>query len=185
MINSIIERIKAKMARSVDFFRDELKAIRTGRASVSLFDNIKVDYYGTHTPLSHLATLHTPDPHTISVQPWDPSVIKDIEKAILSSNLGFNPANDGKIIRIPVPPLTEERRKDLVKLVKKFGEDTKIAIRNIRRDAIEEIKKLLKTNTISEDESKDAEKEIQNLTDRFIALVEKHLAAKEKDMMAV
>jgi len=121
MVNEIIERMKEKMSKSVDYFRDELKSIRTGRASVSLFENIKINYYGTQTLLNQLATLHTPDPHTISIQPWDPSVIKDIEKAILSSNLGFNPSNDGKLIRIPVPPLTEERRKELTKAVKKMS----------------------------------------------------------------
>jgi ribosome recycling factor len=185
MINSIIERIKAKMARSVDFFRDELKAIRTGRASVSLFDNIKVDYYGTQTPLSQLATLHTPDPHTISVQPWDPSVIKDIEKAILSSNLGFNPANDGKIIRIPVPPLTEERRKELTKAVKKMAEDTKIAIRNERRAGLEEIKKSEKSGEISEDESKKGSERLQSLTDEFIQKVDKLVEKKIEEIMEI
>jgi len=125
------------MSKSVDYFRDELKAIRTGRASLSLFENIKIDYYGTQTLLNQLATLHTPDPHTISIQPWDPSVIKDIEKAILSSNLGFNPSNDGKLIRIPVPPLTEERRKELTKAVKKMAEEAKVAVRNERRTGLE------------------------------------------------
>ena len=185
MINSIIERIKAKMAKTVDYFRDELKGIRTGRASVSLFDNIKVDYYGTQTPLSQLATLHTPDPHTISIQPWDPSIIKDIEKAILISNLGFNPSNDGKIIRIPVPPLTEERRKELTKAVKKMSEDTKIAIRNERRAGLEEIKKSEKTGTITEDESKKGTEKLQTLTDEFIQKIDKLIDKKTEEIMEI
>lgn len=185
MIDSIIEKIEAKMTKTVDYFRDELKAIRTGRASVSLFDSIKVNYYGTQTPLSQLATLHTPDPHTISIQPWDPSIIKDIEKAILSSNLGFNPANDGKIIRIPVPPLNEERRKELTKVVKKMSEDTKIAIRNERRSGLEEIKKSEKSGTLSEDESKKGAEKLQTLTDEFIQKIDKLVDKKIKEIMEI
>jgi ribosome recycling factor len=185
MVNEIIERMKEKMSKSVDYFRDELKSIRTGRASVSLFENIKINYYGTQTLLNQLATLHTPDPHTISIQPWDPSVIKDIEKAILSSNLGFNPSNDGKLIRIPVPPLTEERRKELTKAVKKMAEDTKIAVRNERRAGLEEMKKVEKSGEISEDESKKGSEKLQAVTDEFIQKIDKLVEKKIEEIMEI
>jgi ribosome recycling factor len=185
MVNKIIERVKEKMSKSVDYFRDELKAIRTGRASLSLFENIKIDYYGTQTLLNQLATLHTPDPHTISIQPWDPSVIKDIEKAILSSNLGFNPSNDGKLIRIPVPPLTEERRKELTKAVKKMAEETKVAVRNERRTGLEEMKKVEKSGEISEDESKRGTEKLQAITDEFIQKIDKLVEKKIEEIMEI
>lgn len=185
MVNKIIERVKEKMSKSVDYFRDELKAIRTGRASLSLFENIKIDYYGTQTLLNQLATLHTPDPHTISIQPWDPSVIKDIEKAILSSNLGFNPSNDGKLIRIPVPPLTEERRKELTKAVKKMAEEAKVAVRNERRTGLEEMKKVEKTGEISEDESKRGAEKLQDITDEFIQKIDKLVEKKIEEIMEI
>ena len=185
MINSIIEKTKEKMGKSLDYFKDELKGIRTGRASVTLFENIKIDYYGTQTPLNQLATLHAPDPHTISIQPWDPSIIKDIEKAILLSNLGFNPSNDGKTIRIPVPPLTEERRKDLAKVVKKMAEDVKIAIRNERRAGLEELKKKEKSGEISEDDSKRGLEGLQSITDEFIQKIEKLVEKKIGEIMEI
>jgi ribosome recycling factor len=185
MIDSLIEKIRAKMAKTTDFFKDELKAIRTGRASVTLFDNIKVDYYGTQTPLNQLASLHAPDPHTITIQPWDPSIIKAIEKAILSSNMGFNPSNDGKLIRIPIPPLTEERRKELTKVVKKMGEEAKIAVRNERRSGLEELKKSEKSGDISEDESKKGSDLLQNLTDEFIQKIDKLVEKKIEEILEI
>lgn len=185
MTNSIIEKTKEKMDKSLDFFKNELKGMRTGRASITLFENIKIDYYGTHTPLNQLATLQTPDPHTIIIQPWDPSIIKDIEKAILSSNLGFNPSNDGKIIRIPVPPLTEERRKELTKVVKKMAEDAKVAIRNERRAGLEEMKKKEKAGEISEDDSKKGLETLQSLTDEFIQKIEKLVEKKIGEIMEI
>jgi ribosome recycling factor len=181
----IIEDAEASMKKAIQHLEAELTKIRAGKASPSMLDGIMVEYYGAPTPLNQVANINILDARTIAIQPWEKQSLQAIERAIMAANIGITPQNDGSQIRLYLPPLTEERRKELFKKAGAEGEQSKIAIRNIRRDAIEEIKKLLKTNTISEDESKDAEKEIQNLTDRFIALVEKHLAAKEKDMMAV
>jgi len=161
----------------------EMAGVRTGRASVSLLDNVRADYYGTPTPLNQLATLHVPEPTMITVQPWDASQIGPIEKAIRAADLGLNPANDGKLIRVPIPPLTEERRKDLVKKLHHIAEDHRVALRNIRRDANESVKKLVKDKLISEDEDRRAHDEIQKLTDGYIQRLDQAAKTKEKEIL--
>lgn len=183
MLKKTVNDTKERMEKTVQHFKTELKAVRTGRASIALFDNIRVDAYGASTPLAGVGTLHVADAHMVTVQPWDKSLIPAIEKAIQSSGLGFNPSNDGNIIRIPFPALTQERRKEFVKLVKKMCEESKIAIRNERRDANEAIKKLEKDKTISEDESKRGQDEVQKLTDGHIKNLDEIAAAKEKELM--
>jgi ribosome recycling factor len=159
--------------------------VRTGRASVSLLDNVRADYYGTPTPLNQLATLHVPEPTLITVQPWDVSQIAVIEKAIRAADLGLNPGNDGKLIRVPIPALTEERRKDLVKKLHHIAEDHRVALRNIRRDANENVKKLLKDKLISEDEDRRAHDEIQKLTDGYIQKLDQAAKVKEKEILEI
>ena len=161
----------------------EMAQIRTGRASVGLLDSIRADYYGTPTPLNQLATLHVPEPSLITVQPWDVSQIGALEKAIRSSDLGLNPNNDGKIIRVPIPPLTEERRKEIVKHLHAVTEEHRVAVRNLRRDANENIKKLLKDKTISEDDERRALDEVQKLTDTHITKLDQASKAKEKEIL--
>jgi len=185
MLKDILRNAEERMKKAVEVTRQELVKIRTGRASTALLDGVKVDYYGTMTPINQLASVGTPDLHLITVQPWDKSMIGPIEKAILAANLGLNPANDGTIIRIPIPPLSEERRKELVKLTKKFGEEGRIAIRNVRRDAIEHLKRAEKDEHISEDERKRAEEEAQKMTDKHIKEIDQLLAQKEKEIMEV
>ncbi len=184
-----IEQIKAnaktKMQKVVADLQHAMAGIRTGRASVSLLDGVKVDYYGTPTPLNQLATLHVPEPSMITCQPWDVSQIGAIEKAIRASDLGLNPSNDGKIIRIPIPPLTEERRKELVKHLHHILEEHRIAVRNIRREANEAIKKLLKAKEISEDDDRRAHDEIQKLTDEFVNKLEEAAEVKEKEILEI
>jgi ribosome recycling factor len=177
--------LKSSMQKSVESTQRMFNTIRTGRANSSLLDRISVEYYGTETPLKSLATLSTPDSQTIQIQPFDISSLGAIEKAIAMSELGFTPNNDGKIIRINVPPLTEERRKEFCKLASKYAEEGKVALRNIRRDAIDKVKKLEKEGEISEDQSHDEQDQVQKLTDRFIAEIEKHLADKEADILKV
>ena len=161
----------------------EMAGVRTGRASVSLLDNVRADYYGTPTPLNQLATLHVPEPTMITVQPWDVSQIGTIEKAIRAADLGLNPGNDGKLIRVPIPPLTEERRKDLVKKLHHIAEDHRVALRNIRRDANENVKKLVKDKLISEDDDRRAHDEIQKLTDGYIQKLDQAAKTKEKEIL--
>ena len=161
----------------------DMAGVRTGRASVSLLDNVRADYYGTPTPLNQLATLHVPDPTLITVQPWDVSQIAIIEKAIRGADLGLNPGNDGKLIRVPIPPLTEERRKDLVKKLHHIAEDHRVALRNIRRDGNEHVKKLVKDKLISEDDDRRAHEEIQKLTDSYIGKLDSAAKAKEKEIL--
>lgn len=185
MLNKIIEETREKMEKSLEHYRSELKSVRTGRASVAMFDNIKVDYYGTPTPLSQVGTLSAPEPRMITIQPWDRNLIVAIEKAILTSNMGFNPSNDGSMIRIPIPQLTEERRKDIVKMIKKMAEEAKVISRNIRRDANESFKKSEKDKEISEDESKKGVARIQELTDEYIKKIDEVTARKEKDVMEI
>ncbi len=185
MINKVRDETKKHMEKPMESFRHELSKLRTGRASTSILDDVRVEYYGTPTPLNQLATLSVPDPRTIAIQPWDASVLAEIEKAILKSDLGLNPVNDGRLVRLPIPPLNEERRKDLVKLIKKHGEECKIAIRNVRRDAIKKLEKMEDTSEITEDELKKGESEIQKLTDEFIKLVDETAEHKEKDIMEV
>lgn len=174
-----------RMHKTAEALRVELSRIRTGKASPELLDGIKIDYYGTSTPLNQLANVSTPEMRLLTVQPFDKSVIKDIEKAILSSDLGLTPANDGLLIRIPIPPLNEERRKELVKLIKKFGEDAKIAMRNIRRDGNEQLKKSQKSGDITEDELHKGQNEIQKLTDEMIETVDKLVHIKEQEILEV
>lgn len=185
MINMVLDETKEKMEKTLNHYKEELKSVRTGRASVSLFDGIRVDYYGTPTPLSGVATISTPEARLIVISPWDATIIPTIEKAILNGNMGFNPSNDGKIIRIPIPPLTEERRKEFVKMIKKMSEDTKVAIRNERRDANDSLKKLEKDKEISEDDLKKAQDKVQVVTDEFIKKVDVVTEAKEKDIMEI
>lgn len=176
---------KVKMEKSIADLQHALSTIRTGRASVSVFDNLRVDYYGTPTPINQVANLHVPEPSLITIQPWDVSQIGAIEKAILASDLGLNPSNDGKIIRVPVPALTEERRKEIVKRLHHIIEDHRVAIRNIRRDANEHMKKLMKDKTISEDDERRGLEETQKMTDVYMAKVEATSKAKEKEIMSV
>jgi len=185
MEKEAIAAMKAHMEKSVDSLRREYQKIRTGRASTSLLDDIKVDYYGTPTPVNQLATLAIPEPRTITLQPWEAKLIPMIEKAIMKSDIGLTPANDGRLIRLVLPPLTEERRKDIVKGLKKLSEETKIAIRNIRRDSIDHLKKLEKDKKITEDDLKRSEKEIQDVTNAFVAKIDEVLTHKEKEVMEV
>ncbi|MDR2104799.1 MAG: ribosome recycling factor [Deferribacteraceae bacterium] len=187
MLKDVAEDVKAKMEKTIQYYKTELKTVRTGRASTSLLDNVRVDAYGVQTPLSGVGTLHAPDPHMLTIQPWDPSLTAAIEKAILSSGLGLNPSSDGKLIRVPIPTLTEQRRKELVKLVWKKCEEAKIVIRNERRDANEAIKKLEKDkeNTVSEDEAKLFQTEVQKITDSFIKNLDEIAKAKEKELLEI
>ena len=174
-----------RMTRSIEVLKKDFASIRTGRASLSLLDGIFVNYFDTQTPLQQLATLSIPESRQIAIQPWDQKIIPDIEKAILKSDLGLTPSNNGKIIRIMIPPLTEERRKHLVKVVKKKAEESKVAIRNIRRDTNDELKKLEKEKQFSEDEAKKLHDEVQKITDTYIAKVAEVLKHKEKEIMEV
>ena len=182
-VKDVDANAKSRMDKVLSDLQHEMAGVRTGRASVSLLDNVKADYYGTMTPLNQLATLHVPEATMITVQPWDVSQIGIIEKAIRSSDLGLNPSNDGKLIRVPIPALTEERRKDLVKKVHHIAEDHRVAMRNVRRDSNEHIKKLLKDKLISEDEDRRAHDEIQKLTDAYIQRLDNAVKSKEKEMM--
>ncbi|HLE32776.1 MAG TPA: ribosome recycling factor [Bacteroidota bacterium] len=185
MVKNILHDAEQRMNKAVEVVREEFVKIRTGKATTALLDGVKVDYYGTMTPLKQVANISTPDAHTISVQPWEKGMIQPIEKAILNANLGLNPATDGTVIRVPIPPLNEERRRELVKLVKKFAEDGKIAVRNIRRDAIEHLKKTEKQEHISEDERKRAEQETQKFTDKHVKDIDNLVVLKEKEIMEV
>lgn len=185
MIKDILKNADSKMVKSVEAVRQELIRIRTGKATTSLLDGVKVDYYGTPTPLNQLGTVSIPDIHTITVQVWDKSAIQSIEKAILNANLGLNPMTEGQLMRIPIPPLNEERRKELVKLIKKFAEEGKVAVRNVRRDAIEHLRKAEKDEHVSEDERKHAETEVQKFTDKHIKDIDVIVQQKEKEIMEV
>ncbi|MCL2413218.1 MAG: ribosome recycling factor [Bacteroidales bacterium] len=180
-----IEKHKEQMEGAIVHLEKELTKIRAGKASPQMLQGLMVDYYGTPTPIDQVASVNTPDPKTINIQPWEKNMLKEIEKAILAANLGFTPQNTGEIIRISVPPLTEERRKDLVKKAKEEAEKAKVAVRNIRRDGNEVAKKLEKDKTISEDENKLLEKDIQDLTNKFIENVHQVLAVKEKDILTI
>ena len=182
-VNDNLAQTKEQMQKALDFTKSQISKIRTGRATASLLDGIKVDYYGSPTPISQVAGISTPDARTIIVQPFDRTILGTIDKAIQSAGIGFNPQNDGTILRIPVPPLTEERRKEFVKISKKNAEDGKVTIRNIRRDQIEILKKSEKDKEFAEDERKKGEDEIQKLTDQFIKNIDSELAAKEKELL--
>lgn len=185
MNNPQIKDAKQRMDKSVEAFRSEIAKIRTGKATTALLDGVKVDYYGTISPLNQVGNVSVLDAHTISITPWDKSMVPVIEKAILASDLGLNPLSDGTNIKVPIPPLTEERRKELVKVVKKFGEDSKVALRNVRRDANEHLKKAEKNKELTEDQLKEAEKEVQKLTDEHIAKIDDMIKHKEKEIMEV
>ena len=185
MSHPALQKATELMEKSLDHLRREFTTLRTGRASVALLDHITVDYYGTPTPLKQVANLSVPESRLIHIQPWDASIIKDIEKAVTASELGITPSNDGKLIRLPIPPLSEERRKELVKLCKKYGEDTKVQIRGFRRDGNDELKRLQKGGEISEDELRRAEAENQKLTDNYIHKVDDLLKKKEEEILEI
>ena len=185
MADEIIKEAEHKMKSSIDHLLIELGKLRTGQASVALLDDLKVDYYGNPTPLKQVATLGAPDNQTLTVQPWEASILKDIEKAIQGSDLGLTPNNDGKLIRLVIPPLTNERRQQLVKLVKKQSEECKVAIRNIRRDINDKLKQSEKKHEISEDEGRKGHDAAQKITDKFVAEVDKIVQTKEKDILEV
>jgi len=185
MIDEIYDEMKSGMDKSIDALQKDLRRIRTGRASLALLDGIMVDYYGSATPINQLATLSIPEPRQIIIQPWDSNAIQDIEKAILKSELGLNPMNDGKVVRIVLPPLTAERRKELVKLVKKMAEEFKVQIRNHRRDANEMLKEMKKEKTISEDDMHKGQERVQKTTDSYIAKVDSIVADKETEIMEI
>lgn len=177
--------VEEKMKKRIAGLEGELKTIRAGRANASVLDKISVEYYGTQTPIAQVGSIASPDPRSLVIQPWDTSILKEIEKAIQISDLGITPQNDGKVIRLSFPPLTEERRKELAKLVKKYAEETKVQIRNARRDGIEAAKTQKKNGEITEDDVKAAEKDIQKLTDKYIALTETIEADKTKEIMEI
>ena len=179
------KEFESKMKKTCEALGAELATIRAGRANVGVLAQIMVDYYGVPTPIQQMASVSTPDPRSLLIQPWDASTLKSIEKAILASELGINPQNDGRAIRLVFPPLTEERRKDLVKQTKKYGEEYKVAIRNIRRDAIEKFKKQQKASEITEDDYKSAEKDMQKLTDDYVKEIDRITADKEKELTEI
>lgn len=180
-----LKKAEERMQRRIDHLLDEYSQIRAGRANPAVLDKIKIDYYGTPTPISQVASVSVTEARTLTIQPWDASIIKDIERAILTSDLGINPQNDGKIIRIIFPPLTEDRRKELVKEISKLSEDTKVQIRNVRREAIEKLKAMKKSGDITEDDLKQAEKKTQDLTDKFVKKSDEVSASKQKEIMEI
>lgn len=185
MAKDVLDDMKLHMEKTLNVLKNEFQKIRTGRASTSILDSIKVDYYGNPSSIGQVATLAVPEPRTITISPWEAKMIGAIEKAILNANIGLTPSNDGKLIRLNLPPLTEERRKEIAKDLKKKAEEDKIALRNIRRDAIDRIKKLEKDKAITEDELKRYEKEIQDITKSFEAKIDEAVAHKEKEVMEV
>lgn len=185
MLEPVKKQATEKMEKAIQVLKKDLAALRAGRATPALLEKVVVEYYGSEMPVNQLANISTPDPRTLVIQPWDKSTLADIERAILKSDLGLTPSNDGNVIRINLPALTQERRAELVKVVKKTGEEAKVAIRNIRRDANDDIKKLEKNGDISEDESRRGQDEIQKLTDKFIQEADKIVAAKEKEIMEI
>ena len=174
-----------KMEKTLDHLQEEFGAVRAGRANAKVLDRITVEYYGSETPLAGVATISSPDARTLVIQPWDAKLLKDIQKAIQMSDLGINPQNDGRVVRLVFPQLTEERRKELTKQVKKYAEDAKVAMRNLRRDGMDYVKKLKKNSEITEDDQKKAEKDLQDMLDKYIKKVDEMLAAKEKELMAI
>ncbi|OGL64587.1 MAG: ribosome recycling factor [Candidatus Tectomicrobia bacterium RIFCSPLOWO2_12_FULL_69_37] len=184
-MNDLAADVKKRMTSTVEGFKQELTRVRTGRASTALISHIKVAYYGNPTPLNQLATLSAPEPQLLVVQPFDRNALGEIEKAIQKADLGLNPSNDGKVVRVPIPPLTEERRKEMVKMLKKMAEDNKVAVRNVRRDGNEGFKAKEKSKAITEDQSRRGQAEIQKLTDQFVAQIDGLLATKEKEILEV
>lgn len=184
-MKELLKNTEEKMNKTVGVLEREYKSIRAGRANIAVLDRITVDYYGCPTPIQQMAAVSVPEPRILMIQPWDATTLKEIEKAILTSDIGINPQNDGRVIRLSFPPLTEERRKEIVKEVRKTAEDNKVAIRNTRRDAIEKLKALKKANTITEDDVADGEKKIQNLTDKFCKEIDELASSKEKEIMEI
>lgn len=182
-MNELIKHTEEKMKKSIDALEREYKSIRAGRANASVLDRVNVDYYGVPTPVQQMAAISVPEPRTLLISPWDKTTLKDIEKAILTSEIGINPQNDGTSIRLNFPPLTEERRKDIVKEIRKKGEEAKVAVRNQRRDALDKLKGLKKANSITEDDESNGEKKIQNLTDKFCKEIDAIQSDKEKEIM--
>ncbi|MFH0778363.1 MAG: ribosome recycling factor [Candidatus Eisenbacteria bacterium] len=180
-----LRKSEDRMKKTVERMRHEVASVRTGKATTALLDPVKVECYGSHVPLNQVAGVSAPEPRLLIVHPWDKAIVPDVEKAILKADLGLNPANDGTVIRIPIPPLTEERRRDLVKLVRKMVEDGRVAVRNIRRDSNDETKKLEKDGKISEDASKRTQAEVQKVTDKYIGLIDELLSKKEAEIMEV
>jgi len=181
--NEILDSARKQMEKSFEHYKNQIGKVRTGRASASILDDVTVDYYGSPTPLNQTANISVPDARTIVINPYDKTILQNIEKAIQQADLGFNPQNDGNIIRISVPPLTEERRKEFVKMSKKFAEEGRIAIRNVRRDLMEALKKAEKAKEITEDERKRGEEQLQKITDEFIAKLDKVVTEKEKELL--
>ncbi len=184
-VSDLVADLNKRMTSTIEVFKSESARVRTGRASTSLVSNVRVNYYGTPTPLNQLATLGVPEPQLIVIQPYDGGALGEIEKAIQSAELGLNPSNDGKVIRVPVPPLTEDRRKEMVKMVKKMGEDHKIALRNIRRDINDGLKSEEKEKKITEDDVRKGQSEVQKVTDQFVSQIDQLLSAKEKEILQV
>ena len=182
---SFVKEAEARMQKTIESVKSDFASVRAGRANPSVLDRIMVEYYGTPTPLNQVASISSPDPRQLVIQPWDSSLLRPIEKAILTSELGINPQNDGRIIRLTFPQLTEDRRKDLTKQVRKYAEGGKVAIRNIRRDAMDKVKAAKKKSEITEDDAKDYEKKLQDVTDKFIKKVDELCAEKEKELMSV
>lgn len=184
-MNELLKNTEEKMGKSIDALEREYKAVRAGRANAGVLDRVMVDYYGVPTPIQQMAAVSVPEARTLLIAPWDKSTLKDIEKAILTSEIGINPQNDGTSIRLNFPPLTEERRKEIVKDIRKKGEDAKVAVRNQRRDALDKLKSLKKNNAITEDDESNGEKKIQNLTDRFCKEIDEIASNKEKEIMEI
>jgi ribosome recycling factor len=185
ILDELFQKTEDHMKKTLEMLMQELSGIRTGKASPALLDSLRVNYYGSMVPVKQVANVSVPDPRMITIQPWDRGLVPEIEKAIRASELGLNPQNDGGLIRLPIPPLTEERRKDLVKVVKRIGEDSKVAMRNVRRDANDKIKKLEKEHELSEDDMRDKQDEIQKLTDQFVHRVEEAVTSKEKEILEI
>jgi ribosome recycling factor len=185
MINEVLSECRSAMSKAVKALRKEMTKVRTGRASTSLLEDVRVDYYGVPTPLSQVATLSAPEPRLLTVQPWEKNLIPDIEKAIFKADLGLTPSSDGQQIRLPVPALTEERRREMVKIIKRMGEDAKVSVRNARRDANDTLKMLEKEKEITEDDLKRSEKDVQKLTDDFVDTIDSVVQNKEQEVMEV
>ncbi|MCL5292481.1 MAG: ribosome recycling factor [Actinobacteria bacterium] len=185
MVSDILSESESKMIKAIEALKKEFSGVRTGRASAGIFDHIKVDYYGTKTPLKQMASLSIPEPQLVVIQPWDKGAIGAIEKAILQSDLGLNPSNDGNVIRVPFPPLSEERRREIVKVAHKIGEDGKVAVRNVRHEARDHLHELEKEKLISEDDRDRGEKKVQELTDKYGKQIDELLSHKEKEIMEV
>ncbi len=184
-MDAVFTKAKEKMEKCLDALNRDYKAVRAGRANPAILDRVTVDYYGTPTPINQMAAISVPEPRMLMIQPWDASTLKDIEKAINTAEIGINPSNDGKVIRLVFPALTEERRKELVKDISKRGEEAKVAVRNVRRDAMDDIKKLKKDNEITEDDQKNGEKKLQDITDSYIKQVEEMVKKKEDEVLSI